>query len=167
MGFIQLNVLNQTEPLPAVGIDLGTTNSLAAVWENGRPVVLRPEGDNGYVPSCVYFPERGAPIRPNARAADSLTKELLSPASTLHNTSMAACAFIRPSSIAASLRTRSSASLSNCKKRLTSPWLAGSGMGAGTASEPGGDERTTGAGWAGACCTYTGVGATVTAGDGT
>ncbi len=62
MGFLQLNVLNQSEPLPAVGIDLGTTNSLVALWENGRPSIVRPEGDNGYVPSCVYFPERGAPI---------------------------------------------------------------------------------------------------------
>jgi molecular chaperone DnaK (HSP70) len=62
MGFLQLNVLNQTEPLPPVGIDLGTTNSLVAVWENGRPTVVHPEGDNGYVPSCVYFPPGAAPV---------------------------------------------------------------------------------------------------------
>jgi molecular chaperone DnaK len=62
MGFLQLNVINQPEPLPAVGIDLGTTNSLVAIWENGRPNIIRPEGDNGYVPSCVFFPTNGPPI---------------------------------------------------------------------------------------------------------
>ncbi|MCC6406733.1 MAG: molecular chaperone DnaK [Planctomycetes bacterium] len=62
MGFLQLNVLNQVEALPPVGIDLGTTNSLVAIWENGRPTVVHPEGDNGYVPSCVYFPSDGPPI---------------------------------------------------------------------------------------------------------
>jgi molecular chaperone DnaK len=62
MGFIPLDVLNKREDLPAVGIDLGTTNSLAAVWEGDRPEILRPEGDDGHVPSVVYFPERGPPL---------------------------------------------------------------------------------------------------------
>jgi molecular chaperone DnaK len=60
MGFVELNVLNNT-PL-ALGIDLGTTNSLGAVWRDGRPIVLHPEGGSGYVPSAIHFPERGEPI---------------------------------------------------------------------------------------------------------
>jgi Fe-S protein assembly chaperone HscA len=62
MGFIELNVLNNSPFQLALGIDLGTTNSLAALWKDGRPSVLRPEGENGYVPSVVYFPPDGQPI---------------------------------------------------------------------------------------------------------
>lgn len=38
-----------------VGIDLGTTFSLAAYMRDGRPVVVRDETDNALVPSCVTF----------------------------------------------------------------------------------------------------------------
>lgn len=59
MPYIELDVLNN-EPTPVIGIDLGTTNSLAAVYEDGRPKILRPAGHPGVVPSCVYF-EEGEP----------------------------------------------------------------------------------------------------------
>ena len=36
-----------------VGIDLGTTNSLVAVVENGKPVVIRDKGGDALVPSVV------------------------------------------------------------------------------------------------------------------
>src|SRR5687767_8939517 len=62
MGYIELNVLNNPTQNLALGIDLGTTNSLGAMWKDGRPIVLHPEGDSGYVPSVVYFPEQGTPI---------------------------------------------------------------------------------------------------------
>ncbi|MBK7876789.1 MAG: Fe-S protein assembly chaperone HscA [Planctomycetes bacterium] len=62
MPYIELNVLNNTLPEPAVGIDLGTTNSLAAVWREGRPIVLAPEGRSGLVPSVVYVPSEGTPV---------------------------------------------------------------------------------------------------------
>ncbi len=66
MGYVELNVLNNATPLPetplALGIDLGTTNSLAAIWRDGRPTVLRPEGRSGLVPSVIHFPEHGAAI---------------------------------------------------------------------------------------------------------
>jgi molecular chaperone DnaK len=42
-------------PATAVGIDLGTTNSLAAYMENGRPVVVRDETGSALVPSCLSF----------------------------------------------------------------------------------------------------------------
>jgi Fe-S protein assembly chaperone HscA len=59
MGYIELNVLNNPPVALALGIDLGTTNSLGALWKDGRPIVLHPEGDSGYVPSAFYFPEQG------------------------------------------------------------------------------------------------------------
>ncbi|MBK7643145.1 MAG: Fe-S protein assembly chaperone HscA [Planctomycetes bacterium] len=65
MGYIELNVLNAPATTPstlALGIDLGTTNSLAAIWKDGRPVVLHPEGKSGLVPSVIHFPPDGMPI---------------------------------------------------------------------------------------------------------
>ena len=58
MAFIELNVLNNAQE-PILGIDLGTTNSLVAMWRDGRPQVLKPEGHDGQVPSALYFPEKG------------------------------------------------------------------------------------------------------------
>jgi Fe-S protein assembly chaperone HscA len=62
MGFIELQVLNNAAQRLAIGIDLGTTNSLAAVWKDGHPIVMHPAGENGYVPSAIYFPEKGPPV---------------------------------------------------------------------------------------------------------
>ncbi len=62
MGFIELDVLNNSKEQLALGIDLGTTNSLAATWRNGRPTVLRPEDGEAVVPSAIYFPEDGFPV---------------------------------------------------------------------------------------------------------
>ena len=46
-----------------IGIDLGTTNSLAAVWKDGRPIIVHPEGKAGNVPSVIHFPGEGkAPV---------------------------------------------------------------------------------------------------------
>src|SRR6476660_4605644 len=38
-----------------VGIDLGTTYSLAAYVQDGRPVVVRDESGNALVPSVISF----------------------------------------------------------------------------------------------------------------
>ncbi len=65
MGYIELNVLNQPvapQQQGALGIDLGTTHSLAAIWKDGRPQVLRVEGESALVPSVVHFPREGAPV---------------------------------------------------------------------------------------------------------
>jgi Fe-S protein assembly chaperone HscA len=59
MAFIELNVLNNAARQMTIGIDLGTTNSLGAMWIDGRPIVLHPEGENGHVPSALYFAEDG------------------------------------------------------------------------------------------------------------
>src|SRR3954452_2300732 len=43
-----------------VGIDLGTTFSLAAYVENGRPVVVRDAHGVALVPSCIRFHDDGS-----------------------------------------------------------------------------------------------------------
>src|SRR5262245_61763793 len=62
MGYIELQVLSEPSSSLALGIDLGTTNSLGALWKDGRPIVLHPEGESGYVSSAFYFPEEGEVI---------------------------------------------------------------------------------------------------------
>jgi len=62
MAYIELDVLNNNPIQLALGIDLGTTNSLGAMWKDGRPIVLHPEGGQGTVPSVIYFPEQGEPL---------------------------------------------------------------------------------------------------------
>ncbi|MGL6095104.1 MAG: Hsp70 family protein, partial [Fimbriiglobus sp.] len=42
-----------------VGIDLGTTNSLAAYVRDGRPVVVRDDRGAALVPSCLSFHDDG------------------------------------------------------------------------------------------------------------
>ena len=47
-------------PTPAVvGIDLGTTNSLAAYMRDGKPVVVRDAAGVALVPSCISFHDDG------------------------------------------------------------------------------------------------------------
>jgi molecular chaperone DnaK len=60
MGYIELNVLNNSTVPLAVGIDLGTTNSLAAAWQEGRPVVIKPDGGSGSIPSVIHIAENGS-----------------------------------------------------------------------------------------------------------
>jgi len=63
MGYIELDVLNNDAPTRrAIGIDLGTTNSLAAIWSDGRPTIIRHEGDSGMLPSVVNITESGEPL---------------------------------------------------------------------------------------------------------
>ena len=60
MGYIELNVLNNDQSPQVMGIDLGTTNSLAATWKDGHPVVIKPEHSNsGSVPSVIHISEDG------------------------------------------------------------------------------------------------------------
>ncbi|MSR63668.1 MAG: Fe-S protein assembly chaperone HscA [Planctomycetes bacterium] len=62
MPFLELDVLNAPERT-TLGIDLGTTYSLVALWRDGRPLVLRPKGrPDGRIPSVIHFPKSGAPL---------------------------------------------------------------------------------------------------------
>jgi molecular chaperone HscA len=55
----------------AVGIDLGTTNSLVAIVDGGRPVCLTDEGDQALVPSVVHYAADGTVVV-GAEARDRL-----------------------------------------------------------------------------------------------
>ena len=68
MALLQIHEPGET-PLPhagerpaAVGIDLGTTNSVVAVSREGKPEVLRGAGGMALVPSVVAYPQDGAPV---------------------------------------------------------------------------------------------------------
>jgi len=62
MGYIELDVLDSAPRRIVIGIDLGTTNSLAALWSDDRPTILRPGGETGMLPSVIHIPSEGAPI---------------------------------------------------------------------------------------------------------
>lgn len=62
MGYIELDVVNNDAPRVVIGIDLGTTNSLAAIWEDTGPRVLTPDGLSASVPSVVHVPAEGNPV---------------------------------------------------------------------------------------------------------
>jgi molecular chaperone HscA len=55
----------------AVGIDLGTTNSLVAIVDGGRPVCLADDGDDALVPSVVHYAADGTVVV-GAEARDRL-----------------------------------------------------------------------------------------------
>jgi len=48
-----------TTETPILGIDLGTTNSLVAVYENGEPRILFPESERAIMPSVVRYSAAG------------------------------------------------------------------------------------------------------------
>ncbi len=65
MSLLEIHEPGET-PLPhageatlAVGIDLGTTNSVVAVAREGKPVALHDESGRALVPSVVAYPEAG------------------------------------------------------------------------------------------------------------
>lgn len=48
--------------MTAVGIDLGTTNTVVAAVRDGRGVALKDKAGQALLPSVVYFPESGNPV---------------------------------------------------------------------------------------------------------
>jgi molecular chaperone HscA len=58
----------------AIGIDLGTTNSLVAIVDGGRPVCLRDADDQAILPSVVHYAADGT-IVVGAEAHDRLAPE--------------------------------------------------------------------------------------------
>ncbi len=62
MGYIELDVLDSAPRRIVIGIDLGTTNSLAALWRDDRPEILRKEGQSGVMPSVINIPHQGLPL---------------------------------------------------------------------------------------------------------
>lgn len=51
---------------PAIGIDLGTTNTCVAVWSNGKAEILKIREKDMIIPSCVAFCQEGLLIGKNA-----------------------------------------------------------------------------------------------------
>ena len=74
VSLLQIHEPGET-PLPhakralAVGIDLGTTNSLVAVAENNKPLVLRDAAGHGLVPSAVLYESGSIQVGELARNA--------------------------------------------------------------------------------------------------
>ena len=64
----------------AIGIDLGTTNSLVAIVDGGRPICLRDDRDQAILPSVVHYAADGT-IVVGAEAHDRLAAEF--PRSTI------------------------------------------------------------------------------------
>lgn len=55
------------EPRPAIGIDLGTTNSLVATMVDGRPQVVRDGAGGAMLPSVVHYSGSGTLVGEDAR----------------------------------------------------------------------------------------------------
>jgi len=81
VGYIELEVLDGQPKRVVIGIDLGTTNSLPAIWKDGHPEILRIEGEAALVPSVVHVKEDGTAIVGRSARARSLDD----PAHTIHS----------------------------------------------------------------------------------
>ena len=68
----------------AIGIDLGTTNSLVAYVEDGEPVVVKDEQGGALIPSVVHYGADGGVLvgtQARALAADHPGRTVCSPRS--------------------------------------------------------------------------------------
>ena len=90
MTLLEIHEPGET-PLPhagegslAVGIDLGTTNSVVAIAREGKPAALHDETGAALVPSVVAYPRRGrrAGRRRGASADGRRSREASSPRSS-------------------------------------------------------------------------------------
>ena len=54
-----LDIFDPQAPPRAIGIDLGTTNSLVAYVKNERPTVIADCHQRALMPSAVHYAERG------------------------------------------------------------------------------------------------------------
>ncbi|MGB0332629.1 MAG: Hsp70 family protein, partial [Planctomycetota bacterium] len=81
MGYIELEVLDDQPKRVVIGIDLGTTNSLPAIWKDGRPEVLEVEGEPALIPSVVHVSDDGTAVVGRTARARSMDD----PAHTVHS----------------------------------------------------------------------------------
>jgi len=71
-----------TTDAPILGIDLGTTNSLVAVYENGEPRILFPENERAIMPSVVRYSEHADVLAVGDAARDDAVAH---PETTIHS----------------------------------------------------------------------------------
>ncbi|MDP6850533.1 MAG: Fe-S protein assembly chaperone HscA [Planctomycetota bacterium] len=76
-----LNLLGETSATPVLGIDLGTTNTLVAVWEGRAPLVLSDERGQSILPSVVSWTNDDTVVV--GRAA--LARSRIAPDKTVHS----------------------------------------------------------------------------------
>ncbi|MGD2018926.1 MAG: Hsp70 family protein, partial [Planctomycetota bacterium] len=81
MGYIELDVLDDQPTRVVIGIDLGTTNSLPAIWKDGRPEILELEGEPALIPSVVHVSDEGTAVVGRSARARSMDD----PARTVHS----------------------------------------------------------------------------------
>ena len=81
MGYIELEVLDDQPTRVVIGIDLGTTNSLPAIWKDGRPEILEVEGEPALIPSVVHVSDEGTAVVGRAARARSMDD----PSRTVHS----------------------------------------------------------------------------------
>jgi Fe-S protein assembly chaperone HscA len=81
VGYIELEVLDDQPKRVVIGIDLGTTNSLPAIWKDGRPEVLEVEGEPALIPSVVHVSDDGTAVVGRTARARSMDD----PAHTVHS----------------------------------------------------------------------------------
>lgn len=71
-----------TDSAPILGIDLGTTNSLVAVYENAEPRILFAESERPMMPSVVRYSPAGEPVAVGDTARDHAVEY---PETTVHS----------------------------------------------------------------------------------
>ena len=77
----ELQILGQATTAPVLGIDLGTTNTLVAVWQNGTTKVLCNEHGEALIPSVVSWTDEGTVVVGEAAVARSR----IAPTTTVHS----------------------------------------------------------------------------------
>lgn len=63
---------------PVIGIDLGTTNSCVAVWENGEIKIVPNKSGEKTTPSCVGFVKNVVFV-----GASAITQQEMNPTNTI------------------------------------------------------------------------------------
>ncbi|RMH03550.1 MAG: Fe-S protein assembly chaperone HscA [Planctomycetota bacterium] len=76
-----LPVAGQQPAGPVLGIDLGTTNTLVAVWQDGAPRVLSDPSGEALIPSIASFPADAPPVA----GRNALDRARLDPERTIHS----------------------------------------------------------------------------------